>query len=88
MIKITIASLKRGGPYGVYKEDTDKPRSLKRVGIRQTLIGAQALAAKAKPHGKEKRKCIDCGATYFPHEKHGRRKDELHYCRGKIIKEK
>ena len=45
MIKVTIASIKHGGPYAVYKEDTDKPRSLKRVGIRQTLLGAQVLAA-------------------------------------------
>ena len=86
MIKVTIASIKHGGPYAVYKEDTDKPRSLKRVGIRQTLLGAQVLAAKSKPHGKEARKCPDCGATYLPHEKFGRRKDELHYCQGKIIK--
>jgi hypothetical protein len=88
MIKITILPLERNGPYGIYKEDIDKPRSLKRIGIRQTLIGAQILAAKAKPHGKEKRKCSDCGAVYFPHEKYGRRKDELHYCKGEIIKEK
>lgn len=86
MIKVTIEAFKRGGPYGVYKEDTDKSRSLKRIGIRQTMDGAKALAAKSKPHGKEKRKCIDCGATYYPHEKHGRRKDALSYCRGKIVK--
>lgn len=87
MIKITIEAFKRGGPYGVYKEDTNKPRNLKRIGIRRTLLGAQTLAAKSRPHGKEKRRCPDCGAVYFPHEKiSGRRAADLKYCRGVIIK--